>query len=121
MSGTYSDPKGSKWHTPGKVDYSPSSKEVLVDGNNRPTKIGAEVLKNGNLGEATRGDDQIVIAPTPRAEASDKTPPKQSAPKSPIKDERLDTSDAKNSKTQTELTPEREQRQYPDGNEPNSG
>lgn len=66
MSGTYNDPKDRHWHVPGKVDHSPdASRDVLIDGNGNPTKIGIETLVNGEPGDQTRGTGQVNISATP--------------------------------------------------------
>ena len=122
MSGTYGDPKGSKWHTPGKVDHSThSTKDVLVDGNNNPTKIGIETLENGDAGEQSRGVGQVNISAEPPAnipsEASIRDHPERGADS---KDERLATRGAQDRNAPPPLTVEREQRQYSEGNKPHS-
>lgn len=88
MSGTYRAPKDTKWHTPGKADPSPEpSKPVLVDGNNNPTKIGIEALDKGDVGEDTRGEDQMNPSAVSK---EDRTPPasatrEQQAPNAPVR------------------------------------
>ena len=68
MSATGKDPKDTDWHVPGKVDHSPQdTKDVLVDGNNQPTKIGINTLVNGEPGDQTRGVGQVNISAKPVA------------------------------------------------------
>jgi len=132
MSGTYSDPKGHKRHIPGKVDHAPDlAKDVLVDGNGNPTKIGTEMLSNGAAGEDTRGVGQVNIsAPPVRQEERHSDPAmgnhdvsvagSESLPHSqPVQDERQpNTGHADSSSYLSETSNVRQQRQYPDGNKP---
>ena len=132
MSGTYSDPKGHKWHTPGKVDHDPNPpKDVLEDGNGSPTKIGTETLVNGHSGENTRGLDQVNISATPVQQTdrhNDLTQTDHTAPDDgstgqtghlAIVDERL-AKGLKDDDPNNKPAPsyEREQRQYPEGHRP---
>jgi hypothetical protein len=134
MSGTYSDPKGHERHVPGKVDHAPDpSKDVLVDGNGSPTKIGTETLMNGDPGEDTRGVGQENISAKPvggpdKSEPieADRGPRRVSAlarqGRQHIIDRRqatgLQEGDPNNKPATSNV---REQRQYPEGNTPKVG
>lgn len=132
MSGTYSDPKGYKRHIPGKVDHdADSAKDVLVDGNGNPTKIGAEMLSNGDAGEDTRGVDQVNISAMPMRQEERHRDPASDDPNAsdigpmgaelgqPVHDERQpNTGQVDGSGNLSETSNVRQQRQYPEGNKP---
>lgn len=129
MSGTYSDPKGHKWHVPGKVDHAPDpAKDVLVDGNGSPTKIGTEMLSNGSAGEDTRGVGQVNISAMPVRQEERHRDPASDDPHAsdagsvhgqPVHDERQpNTGQADGSSNLSATSNVRQQRQYPDGNKP---
>jgi len=132
MPGTYCDPKGHKWHVPGKVDHDADpSQEVLVDGNGRATKIGTDSLQNGDSGESSRGLDQVNIS----AMSVGHTHPSASQIQHDHNEMGSEASEqSQHQRTLDERQPpprqegllskemttsvERQQRQYPDGNKP---
>lgn len=132
MSGTYSDPKGHKRHIPGKVDHdADTARDVLVDGNGSPTKIGTEMLSNGAAGEDTRGVDQVNISAMPVRQEERHRDPTSDDPNAsdrgstgaehgkPVHNERQpNTGQADGSGNLSATSNVRQQRQYPDGNKP---
>jgi|GEM_PF-1912142 len=132
MSGTYSDPKGHKREIPGKVDHDADpAKDVLVDGNGNPTKIGTEMLSNGTAGEDTRGVDQVNLSAMTGLQEERNRDPASDNPNAsnsgsagaqhgkPVHDERQpNTGQADGSSNLSATYNLRQQRQYPDGNKP---
>lgn len=132
MSGTYSDPENHKWHIPGKVDHDADpAKDVLVDGNGNPTKIGSEILSNGAAGEDTRGVGQVNISADQVRSAERHIAPASDDPNAsdtgstgkvhgePVQDERQpNNGQADGSSSLSATSNVRQQRQYPEGNKP---